>query len=352
MTAQDRILELVNKALDELDSPEVALSTVVRKAIRIARLRNDYDNLWWLGLEMIFFNDSEIRKLHDEIICHYTKERFEVLRKMYTESYINERESLSLDERNRIINKGGMLSTSVDDIEVTTNQLEMIVKAISTPQGLHPLDLYRKEEANAACRDKMFTLIQNRRSILARIKHRVYDFLSKTERQLVFGQINADIFDKNRQFVDTRLVQICPEAVEMFAAVYKRLGEGDKEARSQALGSCRRILKEIADALYPASSTPVMGKDGKQRILTDDKYIARLWQFAADRLKGSSSGKVFLTTLDDIGGRIDSLYSLSCKGVHAEISESELNQCVIQTYLLIGDLLRLHDGDSAMTGDN
>lgn len=163
--------------------------------------------------------------------------------------------------------------------------------------------------------------------------------------------MNADIFDKNRQFVDLRLTQICPEAVEMFASVYKRLGEGDKEARSQALGSCRRILKEIADTLYPASPTPVVGKDGKQRILNEDKYIARLWQFAADRLKGSASGKVFLTTLDDIGGRIDSLYSLSCKGVHAEISELELNQCVIQIYLLIGDLLRLHDGDSAMTED-
>jgi len=41
-------------------------------------------------------------------------------------------------------------------------------------------------------------------------------------------------------------------------------------------------------------------------------------------------------------------YELSCKGVHAEVSEFELNQCVIQTYLLVGDILRLTESDSGI----
>ena len=47
-------------------------------------------------------------------------------------------------------------------------------------------------------------------------------------------------------------------------------------------------------------------------------------------------------------GRIDRLHDLSSKGVHADTSEFEVNQAVIQTYLLIGDILRLADGDSAV----
>jgi hypothetical protein len=36
--------------------------------------------------------------------------------------------------------------------------------------------------------------------------------------------------------------------------------------------------------------------------------------------------------------------------VHAEVSEFELNQCVIQTYLLVGDILRLTESDSGIEG--
>jgi hypothetical protein len=45
---------LVTAALDGLDDPRVPLSTIVRKAIRIARLRRDYKNLLWLKLDRVY----------------------------------------------------------------------------------------------------------------------------------------------------------------------------------------------------------------------------------------------------------------------------------------------------------
>ena len=89
--------------------------------------------------------------------------------------------------------------------------------------------------------------------------------------------------------------------------------------------------------------------------MTDDKYIARLWQYVADKAQGKTAGELLLAGINDLGNRVDRTYALTSKGVHADVPEFEVNQCVIQTWLLIGDILRLADGESAIleepTGD-
>ena len=152
-----------------------------------------------------------------------------------------------------------------------------------------------------------------------------------------------DIFEQNRRYVDMKLGVIVPKALEQFKTAQQRLSEENPEAGSQALLTCRRILESVADKLYPACEEPVIGSDGKERKLTRDKYINRLWQFVADRIKGSTTGDLLLTQIDDLGHRIDRVYHLASKGVHGDVSKDEVTLCVMQTYLLIGEILRLTD---------
>jgi hypothetical protein len=51
--------------------------------------------------------------------------------------------------------------------------------------------------------------------------------------------------------------------------------------------------------------------------------------------------------IEELGRRIDRLYELSSKGVHADVSEFEVNLCVMGTYNIAGALLRLHAESSA-----
>ena len=67
-----------------------------------------------------------------------------------------------------------------------------------------------------------------------------------------------------------------------------------------------------------------------------------------DRGGTTKFGGLLIAQVDDFGTRIDRLYEFTNKGVHAEVSEFEVDQCVIQTYLLAGDLLRITDQDSAV----
>ncbi len=106
----------------------------------------------------------------------------------------------------------------------------------------------------------------------------------------------------------------------------------------------------MADSLYPPPEDPVVGLDGKERRLTSEQFIARLWQFVYERMRGHSSGEMLMASVKSVGHRLDHLNHLSSKGVHAVVGEREVEQCIIQTYLVVGDLLRLDDGTSGLQG--
>ena len=349
----NRLLDLVQQALGELDSRDCRVSSAIRKATRIAILRNDYPNLLWLRSQMISVSDSEANlRLREEVVPHFTKQEFSVMIKRMREGFGEERRILNVVDEGRdgirLVDNQNIRISPVPEIEEQIERYTRLAANASPPDGLHPVDLYFTAQAYSKTRSTYEALIGQDRGVLARIATRVHEYLSATEKQLIYGQINSDIFERNRQYVDGKLAAISPEALEQFITVYRRLGEGDPEARSQALGSCLRILKSLADSLYPPRELPVVGTDGKSRDLTDEKYIARLWQFVSDRVGTTKAGGLLLAQVNDLVSRIDRLYGLTNKGVHAEISEFEVNQSVIQTYLLAGDILRLTDQDSAV----
>src|SRR5207302_1400562 len=100
---------------------------------------------------------------------------------------------------------------SVGEIEAEIASLESQIKTAVPPPGLHTLDLYHRDQTLSELRRIMTTKKDLLRAILERIRQRVHDFLTQTERELVYGQANADIFERNRQYVDARIRVIAPE---------------------------------------------------------------------------------------------------------------------------------------------
>jgi hypothetical protein len=318
MDINEKILGLIQDAFDDLENPEVSLSSVIRKAIRIANLRNDSKNLEWLKLNMITL--SSARK-EDILAFNYSKR--------VLEDYVEYRQ----------------VPTLTNDLNMEYNG-DICIKSI--PEVEHALMGIRKQIEGANISPKSYSIKVKAlvyfdifEMIFKKLETRIHEFFSTTEKQILYDQLNNDIFDKNRRYVDSRLNSIVPEVLDKFISAYKRLSEGDPEARSQALLSCRRILKSVANNVYPPSKEPVICSDGKERKLTDDKYINRLLQFVNENSEGSAEKDILLAQITDLGNRLKSIDSLASKGVHDDVSEYEVNQCVIQTYLLIGDILHL-----------
>jgi hypothetical protein len=100
--------------------------------------------------------------------------------------------------------------------------------------------------------------------------------------------------------------------------------------------SCRRFLERLADILFLARS-----EARGERELTQDKYVNRLWAYVEDNLEGAERNLV-VSTLIDIGNRIDKIHVLANKGVHApQVAPAEMQRLLIGLVSTTYDVLTL-----------
>lgn len=343
MTGTEKILNLVEEALNAVDDPGASVSALARKAARIARLRNDFENLLWIEMELSpLLDERSKQEFATESAHHLLRTEHERIWKTAWETYLQERKIRQITSSGELTDTGAIDGSSLAEIEHTLSRLRAEADLLASPFESGAL-MSSAERARVKMRGSLHAVIHDRNAVLERVRQRVYDFLSRTEKELYLGHVNARIFQRIQSFVDERLRLLSPDILEQFKVVYRRIEEGDDEALSQALTSCRRILKGVADAVYPAGTSPVVGSDGKTRMLTDDKFIARLHQYCFEAVGGSAADHLLLLQINEIGSRLDRLNDLSSKGVHASVSLEEAERCIVQTYLVIGDVLRLEE---------
>ena len=147
-----------------------------------------------------------------------------------------------------------------------------------------------------------------------------------------------------RQNVDNKIGEIFPQSIEKFTAMYENLTSENSENWSNAVHNCRRLLKDLADNLYPPHDSIKKIIDGKEKTIKLDEghYINRLMEFITTKSDSKLFKKIVGSHLDYIGDRLDAIYEASNKGTHEEItSKREAYRIVVYTYLLIGDILTL-----------
>jgi hypothetical protein len=326
-------------AMAAADDASTPVSVVVNKALRVARLRSDWGAVIWLLMETRGAKDKQAKeRAGREVGPHLTLEEMTRFWKDATEAYISER-ALTMQSE-------AIMPTSVAEAEGISAALREQAAHLQPASGLEGFMLRDESHDMAKTRAQFLTTAADNDAMLARVRTRVADYLSQVERQIAFGQVNADIWERNRAFVDAELAKVAPDALEQFQAAYRRQAENESEARSHALTSCRRVLKSLADALYPATDALVPGADGKSRPMTDDRFVSRLIQFVTDAAPGKT-GQVMTAEIQDFGTRLAALNELSSKGVHSKVTQAEVDLSLIRTYLIAGDLLRLREGSSA-----
>ena len=234
---------------------------------------------------------------------------------------------------------------SVQQIEELAQMLreQEAAALIAPPPGMHTYDLGKHVSDQVQSRTRLVESRIALEIVLARIKDRLWEFLTETEYELTFGEATAETFDRFRSYVDKQLTTISPPALEQFQAAYRRLKDGGNEDRAHALTSCRRVLKTLADQLYPPSPEPITGLDGKARVLNDAMFVNRLVQYVVDAVGTHENGAVVQAALEDVAARLRALNELASKGVHANVTAYEVDTCVIQTYMVIADVLRIRE---------
>ena len=330
----DRQRALLDRAYEAYDN-DTRTSPVLDSCIRLSRVRGDWTNTWILTKEAIDHSDKRaLRDLVAEVIGAIGRPAFDAMSASVQADWV---------ERHRYDPAGAepmMDPQGARQLEGHLEFLELMLDRLPPPAfdgNEHEHEQFRDETA-------AFEVARAATGeILGRIRQRCHTFLVQTEAAIGVTEAAHDAFSRIRERVDGRLATTAPDALSEFRAAYERAASGDPAALSQALLSCRRVLKSLADAIYPATGETVTGGDGLRHEMTEDKYINRLVQWASERIPSGASRRLTTASVEELGRRLDGVQELASKGVHDEVTQAEADQCIAQTYLLAADFLTLPD---------
>jgi len=152
--------------------------------------------------------------------------------------------------------------------------------------------------------------------------------------KVAFSSTPQTSLDILRAEVDSKLLDLAPEAAEKLMIAFRSVASEHPEEWSHALTSCRRFLEDLADVLYPPKDDQVKG-----RTLGKAQYINRLWAFMDESIESESNKELAKAHVDYLGSYLERANKLGHKGVHADLSRTEAIKAVFHTYLLVADIL-------------
>lgn len=189
--------------------------------------------------------------------------------------------------------------------------------------------------------------------IHSRARHKVFTYLCSWERQVTFAVNQNDALAAVSQRVDALLSARAPDALDRFNVAFRRLREAAAqesaveadEELSQALASCRRILKTVVDYVQPVDPDHRVSDDGHE--LTDAHYKNRLVEFLKERVASESFRGALGRHAESLFQRFTAVDDLASKGVHASVAVVEADFCALATYTLAGEVLTVMELDTS-----
>lgn len=331
-TVLDETAGLSEELLTDIEYSRIPLEETLLKCSRLARLLNDQDAMEWLQQELVGF---ETNPQGTGLIPVAWKAAVRSGRKNKPERSSKEgewkSESVCAD------------TVAVLESRVTTFREQLKVTFDPSPSMSSQSVINPIAPSNSQERRGLSNRIIADRDILQRIKNSIYSYVVSCNYSLKFGAITQDVFDRTRQRVDAELATLCTVAAKRFVSAYEDLRSSNTVDWSNAVHSCRRVLQDLADSLFPASQTPIE-RGGRLIEVSIDNYVNRLICHIEDQSGSETYSAVVGSTLKYIGERLDALANAGNKGTHHEVKKDEAERYIIYTYLVVGDILALkHD---------
>jgi len=336
MTKDEEGLSLVQEIIKNIELQELPLSSVALRCARLARLTNNQAAMNLFTYELAGYPKDDQGFILAEAfqLAKYANRGFKQKDKTgILQEYIFTETVAEIESE---------LTAAQDQMKVAFDKDVAVSSANPYQNVFSPIgNTYERSGLRATITEKSKKINQLRAAY--------YNYTLGVYWELRLKDITEDIFQKRKLFVDKALSKYLPEAFGKFVSVYENLKSQNKEDWANAVHSCRRILKDVADFLYPADDKIIEVGQGKKIVLSDENYIVRLKEFVKKRQESPAFTKVVGSHLDYIGNRIDAIYKSSTKGSHAVVVQKEAEDYVVYTYMLVGDIMDLYESDTIKT---
>lgn len=323
-------LTLSEEILRNIELSEMPLANISLKASRLARLLNDFDGQKVMEFEASGY-PSTPGGVHPDI---------------YRLAVLAGREYQQKNEKTEEV-KNYIYTTSIEELEQEVKSTDAALAAARDPDvsvsSANPYQTVWNPAGNKFERDTIRTNAARAQRRLSSRRSFIYAYVLRRHHELRFSGIADDIFSRIREKVDSAIGERVPDAAQKLSAVYENLQSENPEDWANAVHSCRRILQDLADVLYPPRADIEKEFDGKKRLvkLGADNYINRLIAFLEERTESQRFEEIVGSHLAFVGDRLDSVFRAAQKGSHSVVSKEEADRYVVYTYLVVGDILSL-----------
>lgn len=306
MTRQEEALVLCDELLADIELGPTSTSAHVLKAYRIARLTTDDDAQRWLGYEL------DAPPATNEGRTWMTKTR------RWT------------DVAN---GKGYWASTT--QMESIRDNMRAQLAAFSAPVNV------AGEWANAVMMDRARSIRSSANAVaemdrvLTAVDALIYSWAADVHAELLYSQVQADLFEVSRAAVDATLASFSGAALRSIQSISERLTSGDESAVSQAMTTCRQLIDAVADHLFPPSDE--LYQVGEQALnVKADKVLNRLNAYVHSQgVTGGRAARIHRTLGD--------LYDRVSASVHKPdgVTPHEARYLFLAVYSALGEFLTL-----------
>ena len=181
---------------------------------------------------------------------------------------------------------------------------------------------------------------------LSILKSQYYDYAVKWQIELRFGNAVKSIFEEYQEKVDSYFSAMPVTTIQKLNAIEGLMEDGNSERYAQVLTSCRRLWSEMAKRLFDEilpnfTDKKFKTKSGKEIDVSGDhdnnKLSAVIETLQAKASKNTLVGSETLYLID----WMEQINDNQSAGVHSEVTREQAMQCIIHTYIALGDILLL-----------
>jgi hypothetical protein len=318
-------LSLSRDLVDDIELSRLNPEQLLLKASRLARLIDDKTTLNWLSFELRGYPNTELSRKYMIFFNRMTDEK-------KLRGYWNPLGSLSAWAE---VMQTEIKQLRIPDLNVSissSNPHEWVAGSVNNnvEKVVAPVNAVLKRL------HEQTTDVARFREIQSRVMAEIHSFAVQTYYRLAFKNVTDSIFREHQVAIDELLRRDACDVLEKIPAITTRLSEGDTEAISQALNSCRRMIKAFADSVQPPQDGEVEENGGKYCI-GSEKVLNRIQYFLSQRCTSKSRKKRIIENLRFLWERVS-------VGVHNDINSDEARALFLQCYLTLGEILTASSG--------
>jgi hypothetical protein len=306
----EHILELSRELLDDIELDRLPAEKLLLKSSRLARLAGSDEIQAWIRLEMRGYNDSDPVSI----------------------KYMGQTGRWTDYEKK----KGYWGPLAQQEASIQALNAELSALRLPDVSGDWALAATNKATNSiAVARNTIATLSGIRSRVLALL----HAFVAEVYYEREFAALAETTFERFKKDVDALIATRSGDVLSKIPSVIARLSEGNPEAVSQALSTCRRILEAFADSIFPPTDA-VIELGGNTLKLDASKHQNRINAYIAQRTESSSRRQKLRQNLSNLFDRVST-------GVHDDVTNEEAFSLFLNTYLFLGEVLHLGDPSKA-----